>query len=552
MSQTHAATSAEPQVAQGGAVHAVAPAHSAMERDAERFADGFVAGDQGPGWSFAGQPVHAASDDGAPLTPGWQARLGAALGDDVSHVRVHQGAEAADLTRRARADAVTIGDHVALAPGAQDLTGRQGARRLAHEVAHAVRHRDTGLALRDGTGTPTPATTLAGLPEADRKRIQVVTNTVQAAPSAAELRGTYFDKGTTIPGPSDTTIAMDASVPVALTKGLANLAGEWSRRADAILRPNSTFTVQLDLKAQGGAAAPYRFTYNLPPAAPGKKKQGRITVEQLGATTPPAGTAKPPEPKPGQAAPPDPVADKIKAASITYGGYGKAEEQALRGAISVVPAAHLAAVSGLRFARQAKNAADPKVAGKYFPAADPKQGVAAAHTIVMYDNAFAASDVTFVEGGTATSYASRLIVHEIGHAVDLRALALAAEDVETKRLAVNAAAGTFTSAAERKRYDDADKAHKAAKATLKTSRSRSGTRTVDKAGVLTDEISPTTVRGVGFREAVKKDGKDVSKYGEDDWQESYAEAYSLFVTSPSSLLTLRPATHDYLSKNLPK
>jgi len=552
MSQTHAAPSAEPQVAHGGTVHAVAPAHSAVERDAERFADAFVGGDQGPGWSFAGQPVHAASDQGAPLTPGWQARLGAALGDDVSRVRVHQGAEAADLTRRARADAVTVGDHVALSPGAQDLTGRPGARRLAHEVAHAVRHRDSGLALRDGTGAPTPATTLAGLPEADRKRIQVVTNTVRAAPSAAELRDTYFDKGTTLGGPSDTAVVVDASVPAALTKGLTNLAGDWSTGPDPSLKPNSTFTVQLDLTAQGGAAAPYRFTFNLPPAAAGKKQQGRITVEQLGATTPPAGAAKPPEPKPGQAPPPDPVADRIKAASITYSGYGKAEEQALRGAISVVPAAHLAAVSGLRFARQAKNAADPKVAGKYFPKADPAEGVAAANTIVMYDNAFAASDVTFVEGGTATSYASRLIVHEIGHAVDLRALALAAEDVEARTAAVNAAAGTFNSAAEKKRYDDAVKAEKAAKDTLKATRSRSGTKTVDTGGVLTDEISAATVRGVGFREAVKKDGKDVSKYGEADWQESYAEAYSLFVTSPSSLLTLRPATHDYLSKNLPK
>ena len=49
-----------------------------------------------------------------------------------------------------------------------------------------------------------------------------------------------------------------------------------------------------------------------------------------------------------------------------------------------------------------------------------------------------------------------------------------------------------------------------------------------------------------------RDGKNVSKYAEEDWQESYAEAYSLFISSPDNLKLLRPATYAYFLKSLPK
>jgi hypothetical protein len=167
-----------------------------------------------------------------------------------------------------------------------------------------------------------------------------------------------------------------------------------------------------------------------------------------------------------------------------------------------------------------------------------------------------------VEGGASTSYAARLIVHEIGHAVDLVALTKASTDLEASTAAVQAASGTFTNAAEAKAYQDAVKAETAAKKTLKDARSRSGTSTREKPLAKGEKKDPTKATnyedvvgtahaGVPFRVAVKKDGKDVSKYAEEDWQESYAEAYSLYLTTPSTLKLLRPATYDFLSRNLP-
>ena len=61
------------------------------------------------------------------------------------------------------------------------------------------------------------------------------------------------------------------------------------------------------------------------------------------------------------------------------------------------------------------------------------------------------------------------------------------------------------------------------------------------------------MQGNKFREAMAKDGgKAVTAYGQTDFQEAFAEAYSLYVTSPDTLKTLRPNVYDFLDKNLPK
>jgi len=198
-------------------------------------------------------------------------------------------------------------------------------------------------------------------------------------------------------------------------------------------------------------------------------------------------------------------------------------------------------VQGLRFTR-ATAGKKPTEAGHY----DQKT-----HQIVMFDRAFGATDVVSVQGGVAASYATRSIVHEIGHAVDLRRLQQAYEDVDQATRAVDAASGKFTSAAQKKTYDDAVKAETAAKSRLKAARSRSGSKTVETSPKNYEDVIGTDVDKNAFRAAVKKDGKDVSKYGEEDWQESYAEAYSLFVTTPDQLRAIRPATYDYFTKNLP-
>jgi hypothetical protein len=67
--------------------------------------------------------------------------LRAAVGVDPATVRLSRGQDAGRLTSAYRADAVTIGDDVALAPGRGDDTA-EDLGLLAHELTHVARRRD--------------------------------------------------------------------------------------------------------------------------------------------------------------------------------------------------------------------------------------------------------------------------------------------------------------------------------------------------------------------------------------------------------------------------
>jgi len=174
-------TAAARAAAEPANVRTVSRADSGAERDAHRFADAAVRGTPFAGWSFGTVPLHSAAAGpsldtsldtaGQALDPRLSARFGAQLGTDLSDVRVHPDDH--DLTTRAGADAVTVGAEIAFAPGLFDPHSTSGLRRVAHELAHVAQHHHGAepLAHRDGTGPVTPATTLGGLPEADRKKI---------------------------------------------------------------------------------------------------------------------------------------------------------------------------------------------------------------------------------------------------------------------------------------------------------------------------------------------------------------------------------------------
>ena len=519
MTAARAVATPAPAVAHDGGVHAVAPAQAPAEREADRFADSFAATSPGPSWSFGEVPVHAG--DGARLGQGLEGRLGAALDADLSAVRLHEDGDAADLARRSGAEAVTIGHDIFFAPGKHQPGTREGARRLAHEVAHTALHADRDLLHRKGTAPVVPATTLAGLPEADRKSIQVVTTTPTNVTGLADKFATKKpgSASMTLSLPANTTVVADSSAATVDKHGLDNVAAALVTDADVSPPPlpeNSTATIELDLSKHGGIKGLYRFTYHAPVAAKGATAVHRVLVEQLGAATDPAGQ-KPPEQKKGEPAPKDPVEDKIKAASFTH-SYADDRLEALRAAVSEIPASHLAKVSGLKFRTASAHPTRSDVAGDYNQEK---------HTVTMYNKAFASAQNKYEQGTVATSYAARAIIHEIGHAIDLAPL--------------RAAFAAYTSSG----------GGKAATAKLLAARSESGTRTVDKGGEFSDDIGKAAA-GNTFRTAVQKDGRNVSKYAEQDWQESYAEAYSLYISSEDNLRLLRPATHAYFVKALPK
>jgi len=551
-----------------------APASSrfAAEREAERA--GELAAGRAPvrGWSFAGLPQsHGGADppndprvaaivanEGRPLEPATQSAFEQQLGADLSSVRVHDEPAAAAATRALGVEGLAVGDDIALATGRHDPTSPRARALLGHELAHVVQQRaaDTALVQLQGGGSVTPATTLDALPEADRKRIQVVTASV----TVPDIAGKFATTGTktTLTLPAGVAAAFDTSVDPALQHGLENVAASLSTTIEltpAPLPPNTTTTLELDVPSKGKGL--YRFTHSAPPAV-GKAAApaARILIEALGVATAPAGTKAPPTPKtPGAPPTPDPVADKIKNHSLKH-SYTGDELDALRAALDQIPDAQLSVVDGLSFDRKTADPNDPTTAGHYDPPT---------HTVTIYNRAFAGTQTRFKAGAgtTTSSAATRAILHEIGHAIDLAPMRKA----EVARKQADAAV-----AALNQKYpdpDDPDKFRpktaeqdKDIKATLKaqqdaetkvlTTRSTSGTKTVkDPSGKLVDSIG--TAADNDFRKAVAKDGgKAVTAYGDTDFQESFAEAYSLFITSPSTLKSLRPNVYDFLDKNLPK
>jgi hypothetical protein len=77
-------------------------------------------------------------EPGRPLDRQVGARVGAAYGRDFSGVRVHHGTPGADVASRRSARAVTVGGHVAFAPGEYRPGTVVGDALIAHELAHVV------------------------------------------------------------------------------------------------------------------------------------------------------------------------------------------------------------------------------------------------------------------------------------------------------------------------------------------------------------------------------------------------------------------------------
>jgi hypothetical protein len=78
---------------------------------------------------------------GTALDPGVAGRMGPALGDDLSDVRVHTDDTADSLSRSVSARAFTTGSDVYFAKGEYNPGSSGGDHLLAHELSHVVQQR---------------------------------------------------------------------------------------------------------------------------------------------------------------------------------------------------------------------------------------------------------------------------------------------------------------------------------------------------------------------------------------------------------------------------
>ena len=86
----------------------------------------------------------AVASSGRPLEPSLRRSMEARFGYDFSGVRVHDDPTAAAAAGALRANAFTLGEDIAFAPGTYDPSTPQGRHLLAHELAHVVQQAHSG------------------------------------------------------------------------------------------------------------------------------------------------------------------------------------------------------------------------------------------------------------------------------------------------------------------------------------------------------------------------------------------------------------------------
>lgn len=377
----------------------------------------------------------------------------------------------------------------------------------AHDLYQEYRELIDEIAWPKATLETSRSELIEALPEAERRRIKIVTEILKM-PDVLE----YFDRtGATVsvPLPDGVTARFSSSVAVALRPGLQSVAA--SLIDASALSLNATTTLALNLERFGGDFAAYRFTF-VEHKAPSGRRSKEVLVERLGSLGVEGLT--PSQTKAGQE-----KFDRhgFKRAS----GWSERDFALVLAAVDRLPDAILSPIDGIVFERGQVHPTDPEVGGHY----DSE-----AHAITIFNRAFEESLTR--HGPAGSSFAAegvRDVAHEIAHAIDLLPLRKAWTQYEQTG------------------------GSPAAKRGLEAARSASGRRYKVGASGKYEMVEDGSGAGQSeFRIAAAKDGRiRVTKYADKEWQEYFAESFSLYMTTPELLKALRPSVFRYFLKHYP-
>jgi hypothetical protein len=505
---------------------------------------------------------------GQPLDPEIRSGVEARFNHDFSQVRIHTDARAAESADDLQANAYTVGQDVVFAAGKYNPSTSAGTQLLTHELTHVLQQGnapavrpgqslpmsdpyDSGereaaslaeMSQQSGTQQLNPATrlstpvlqrqpsSLSDLPQGERNAIQV--NAIEVTVPTSEM-DQYFPSAannqrvSTRLSPAAAQVVFATAIPQNLRTGLESVSGYLANQTNA-LPLNTTVNVALNLAAYGGANSVYRFTRVA--HTENRRTTNYMLIEEVGAA--PAASA----------------AATANAGPFTVGGqnftlssgWSDANFAVVRQALSMLPPASLTAAAGLTFRYNSGVGAGAE-AGEYDRAND---------TVVLFSNAFPTSSLRF---GTS-SMGVRNVLHEIGHALDLRPL--------------EQAWGQFNQAGQTAR----------AQRTFLGTRSLSGSRYVaptTPGGDFSSDVNINAARDGDFRNAVLQDGArrvpggrtidlgggvqvpgalsgGATPYSDVNYEEMFAEAFALYTSDPALFQKLRPNTYQYFARRYPR
>lgn len=533
----------------------------------------------------AGRATAPAGQGGRPLPAPLRAEFGARFGADLAPLRLHDDAAAQDRSASLGARAYSQGGDIHVGRGEWAPATPRGRLLLAHEIAHTLQPSQQRRVMRK---------TLTDLPQATRLALQVS----RTAPAPAELATwvkNYFDPAS---GTSATPgLPVDYGAEITDTqqqKGLAGVAAELLAVSHVVvtpatatepeqrtntdpenwpLGPNTVLDLALDLRAQGGEHAVFRFVRYSDGGAEKLLVEKTRVIAAAGST---AGTAA--------------AVTGTHTGSIAVGkihidiaaSFGDTRGKAIEDAVALLPETLRAKADGLHFTDGGSGQGPGGENGHYDSTAD---------SVALYGDLFAASPRQ-VGAGDNTAYQ---IVHEIGHAVDLRPLfaaqrardaAIAAkkkleapQPIDVNNLDPLAGLGEDKPDPQRQaQIATLQKEIDAQNAAMASARSIAGSEVGSATeSMLTEFAKALAADGVtAVKDAKKRNAAaeaanaanpqgpqqpsertlslagSVSRYAATDLMEAYAEAYALYVLDEPLLKALRPKTHAFFVKTQPK
>ena len=497
---------------------------------------------------------------GQPLEPIARAFMESRFGYDFSQVRIHTGANAAKSAQATNAVAYTVGKHVVFGAGQYSPHSQSGRRLLAHELTHVIQQQGAARVsssispgqlndsaeheaeklsnaaiqgnqfLRPTVRRPVTLmrqpTDLQSIPLNERQAIQVSTMLVTVPSERIDAFFRLMPSG----NPSErrsvgATNSYSTNVPAALQTGLASI-GAWIQGDTNALPLNSSIEVDLDLGNHGGSHSTYRFSFFAHTTGAGNSQSTSnvMLIELVGNVV-----AAPV----GQAAPAS--AFTVGSTSFNLSGSWSDDHYAvLRQALSLLTPQALTDAAGVTF-RKASGTSSGGEAGEYDQTSD---------TITIYSNAFPTSSTRMGQRSSGVHN----VLHEVGHALDLRVL--------------ERAWNTFNSAGQ----------SPSARRAFLRQRSPSGSRFVPDAGSGEYNVEQDMSDTHGdFRQAARSDlvrqetgtrttsagtaatlRGGVTSYSDTDYQELFAEAFALYMSAPETLRQLRPNTYNYFNTRYPR
>ena len=212
----------------------------------------------------------------------------------------------------------------------------------------------------------------------------------------------------------------------------------------------------------------------------------------------------------------------------------------------MIPDRLLTPIDGASFRRAGTDPHDASVGGRY----DHQ-----AHTVTIYDPGMRQTTARFGDGGGAVGPRLRTILHELGHAIDEAPLHSAWTARETARQAFEirvlavptAAAATTRSPATCSRASTAPWRRHSRRHRLHAAHSLSG-HDFEHGDTHSSATATDFTRAVAADGGVTLTAYAESTRGEDHHlRETYAEAFSMFITEPQTLRSLRPNIHAYFA-----